>query len=73
MKVTYFGGSDEDWAKFWLKRTGWKPTDVAKRIAEEHAPGKMVIADIGGGHGRDTYGCPKRVSTPSYLSLIDIP
>lgn len=53
MRIDYVCGLQEDGAKFWLKRTGWKSTEVAKKIAQEEDPEEMgYIADIGGGHGR---------------------
>jgi ubiquinone/menaquinone biosynthesis C-methylase UbiE len=54
MKVSYVRGLEEDGAKFWLKRVGWEPSEVARKIAQENDPKKGgYIADIGGGHGRE--------------------
>lgn len=54
MKTSYIRNSEENYAKFWLKRLCWEPTDVAKKIAGENSPEKTgYIADIGGAHGRE--------------------
>ena len=54
MKVSYVRGSEEDGAKFWLRRIGWEASEVAKRIVEENDPGETgYIADVGGAHGRE--------------------
>ena len=54
MKVSYVRGSEEDGAKFWLRRVGWEASEVAKRIVEENDPGETGhIADVGGAHGRE--------------------
>jgi len=55
MKLSYVRGLEEDGAKFWLSRVGWEPSEVAKKIVQENDPEKTdYIADIGGGHGRET-------------------
>jgi len=52
--LSYVGGLEQDGAKFWLKRAGWEPSDIAKEIAQENYPEKTAyVADIGGGHGRE--------------------
>jgi len=52
--VTYVRGLEEDGAKFWLKRVGWQPTDVAEEIVRKKAVREVnYIADVGGAHGRD--------------------
>jgi len=54
MKLGYVRGLEQDGAKFWLRRVGWEPSEVARKIAEENDPEKTgYIADIGGGHGRE--------------------
>jgi ubiquinone/menaquinone biosynthesis C-methylase UbiE len=54
MKLFYVRGLEEDGAKFWLKRVGWEPSEVARKIAQENDPKKTgYVADIGGGHGRE--------------------
>jgi len=54
MKVSYVRGSEEDGAKFWLRRVGWEASEVAKRIIEENDPAETgYVADVGGGHGRE--------------------
>ena len=55
MKPIYVRSSEQDGAKFWFKRVGWEPSEMAKKIAQENDPKKTgYIADIGGGHGRET-------------------
>jgi ubiquinone/menaquinone biosynthesis C-methylase UbiE len=55
MKVSYVGNSEQEGAKFWLKRVGWEPSEAARKIAQESSPATTsFIADIGGGHGRET-------------------
>jgi ubiquinone/menaquinone biosynthesis C-methylase UbiE len=54
MKLVYVRGLEEDGARFWLKRVGWKPSEVARKVAKENDPKKTsYVADIGGGHGRE--------------------
>ena len=54
MKLSYVNSLEQDGAKFWLKRVGWEPSEVAKQIAQENFPKKTsYVADIGGGHGRE--------------------
>jgi ubiquinone/menaquinone biosynthesis C-methylase UbiE len=54
MKLSYVRGVEQDGAKFWLKRVGWEPSEVARKIAQENDPNETsYIADIGGGHGRE--------------------
>jgi ubiquinone/menaquinone biosynthesis C-methylase UbiE len=54
MKLVYVRGLEEDGAKFWLKRVGWEPSEVARKIAGENDPKRTsYVADIGGGHGRE--------------------
>ena len=61
MKLVYVRSSERDGAKFWLKRVGWEPSEVAKRIAQENDPRKTgYIADIGGGHGREALWLAQR-------------
>jgi len=48
------GGSEREGAESWLRRVGWKRSEVAKQIAEENDPEETgFVADIGGGHGRE--------------------
>jgi ubiquinone/menaquinone biosynthesis C-methylase UbiE len=55
MKVSYVGNSEREGAEFWVKRVGWEPSEAAKKIAQEVNPAiTWYIADIGGGHGRET-------------------
>jgi len=52
MKLSYVRGLEQDGAKFWLRRVGWEPSEVAKKIAQENDPEKTgYVVDIGGGHG----------------------
>jgi ubiquinone/menaquinone biosynthesis C-methylase UbiE len=51
-KINYVAGSEEDGARFWLQRTGWQPSCASKAIASRY-PKDIVLADIGGAHGRD--------------------
>ncbi len=54
MRLSYVRGLEQDGAKFWLSRVGWKPSEVAKEIAHENDPEKTsYVADIGGGRGRE--------------------
>ena len=54
MKLSYVRGLEQDGAEFWLRRVGWEPSEVAKKIAQENDPQKTsYVADIGGGHGRE--------------------
>jgi ubiquinone/menaquinone biosynthesis C-methylase UbiE len=75
VKVSYVGGSDEEGAKAWLRRVGWKPSEAAKKIAQENDPHKVGhIADIGGGHGREALwlaeqGFPSILIEPNRYSL----
>ena len=75
MRVSYVGGSEQDGAKFWLKRIGWEPSEVARKIAEENNPEKTsYIADIGGAHGREAawlaeQGFPSILVEPNKCSL----
>ena len=65
MKPIYVRSSEQDGAKFWFKRVGWEPSEVAKKIAQENDPKKTgYIADIGGGHGREKR-CVLCVNQPS--------
>ena len=48
-----FFNSEKQWADFWLSRVGWEPSWAARRIAET-CDRSALIADIGGGHGRDS-------------------
>jgi len=55
LEVTYVRGLEEEGARFWLKRVGWHPSDVAEEIVKKNAPREIeYIADVGGAHGRDT-------------------
>ena len=45
--------SEKEWAGFWIGRVGWQQSWAAKRIAESCDPAGL-IADVGGGHGRDS-------------------
>jgi len=55
MKLSFTGTSEQDGAKFWLNRIGWTPSESVKKIAQENNPTKTsYVADIGGGHGRET-------------------
>ena len=37
-----------------MRRVGWEPSEVAKKIAQENVPEKTgYVADVGGGHGRE--------------------
>jgi len=57
MKLVYVRGLEEDGAKFWLKRVGWEPSEVAKKIAQENDPKKTsYVADIGGATDARPYG-----------------
>jgi hypothetical protein len=47
MKVSYVRGSEEDGAKFWLRRVGWEASEVAKRIVEENDPGETSVVRTG--------------------------
>lgn len=75
MKLVYVRGLEEDGAKFWLKRVGWEPSEVAKKIAQENDPKKTsYVADIGGGHGREALwlaeqGFPSILVEPNNCSL----
>ena len=61
MKSSYVRSSERDGAKFWLKRVGWEPSEVAEKIAQENDPRKTgYIADIGGGHGREALWLAQR-------------
>nr|MDO8098096.1 class I SAM-dependent methyltransferase [Candidatus Njordarchaeota archaeon] len=54
VKLSYVCESEQDGAEFWLKRVGWEPSELAKKIAQENDPKKTsYIADIGGAHGRE--------------------
>ncbi len=51
-----FSAGDESqkrWAGFWLGRTGWQPSWAARGMAEKCHP-SAPVADVGGGHGRDS-------------------
>ena len=75
MKLVYVRGSEEDGAKFWLKRVGWEPSEVARKIAKENDPKRTsYVADIGGGHGREALwlaeqGFPTILVEPNNFSL----
>jgi ubiquinone/menaquinone biosynthesis C-methylase UbiE len=75
MKLVYVRGMEEDGAKFWLKRVGWEPSEVARTIAKENDPKKTsYVADIGGGHGREALwlaeqGFPSILVEPNNYSL----
>ena len=75
MKLVYVRGLEEDGAKFWLKRVGWEPSEVARKIAQENDPKKTsYVADIGGGHGREALwlaeqGFPSILVEPNKYSL----
>jgi SAM-dependent methyltransferase len=49
-----FFNSEEQWANFWIRRVGWRPSWAARRIAKSCKP-TSLIADIGGAHGRDSF------------------
>lgn len=54
MRISYVHGLEEDGAKFWLRRVGWEPSEIAQKIAQENNPEEIsYVADIGGGHGRE--------------------
>jgi len=54
MKLVYVRDLEQDGAEFWLKRVGWEPSEVARKITQENDPRKTgYVADIGGGHGRE--------------------
>ena len=54
MKVSFVRGSEEDGAKFWLRRVGWEASEVAERISVENDPGETgYVTDVGGAHGRE--------------------
>jgi len=75
MRLSYIRGLEQDGAKFWLRRVGWEPSEVAKEIAQEHDPEKTsYVADIGGGHGREALwlaeqGFPSILVEPNKYSL----
>ena len=75
MKLVYVRGSEEDGAKFWLKRVGWEPSEVARRIAAESDPKRTrYVADVGGAHGREALwlaeqGFPTILVEPNSFSL----
>jgi ubiquinone/menaquinone biosynthesis C-methylase UbiE len=75
MKLVYVRGLEQDGAKFWLKRVGWQPSEVAKQIARENDPKKTsYVVDIGGGHGREALwlaeqGFPSILIEPNLYSL----
>ncbi|MFH0748357.1 MAG: class I SAM-dependent methyltransferase [Candidatus Bathyarchaeota archaeon] len=75
MRISYVGGSEEDSAKFWLRRVGWEASEVAKKIAQEYDPDETgYVADIGGGHGREALwlaeqGFPSILIEPNKYSL----
>jgi len=53
-KLVYVRALEREGAKFWLKRVGWKPSEVARNIARENDPKKIgYVADVGGAHGRE--------------------
>ena len=67
MRLSYVRGLEQDGAKFWLRRVGWEPSEVAKRIAQENNPEKTgYVADIGGGHGRDALWLAEK----KFLSIL---
>lgn len=72
MKVTYIRGSEESGARFRLRRVGWEPSGAAKKIAEYFSK-EIVIANVGGGHGRDTLWLVGMVSNVSCSSRTSIP
>jgi ubiquinone/menaquinone biosynthesis C-methylase UbiE len=75
MKLVYVRGLEEDGAKFWLKRVGWEPSEVARKIAEENdAKRTSYVEDIGGGDGREALwlaerGFPSILVEPNNCSL----
>jgi len=75
MKLSYVAGLEDDGAKLWLRRVGWTPSEVAKKIAQENEPEKTTyVADIGGGHGREALwlaeqGFPSILVEPNKYSL----
>ena len=75
MKLVYVRGSEEDGAKFWLKRVGWEPSEVARKIAKENDPKRTRhVADVGGAHGREALwlaeqGFPTILVEPNNFSL----
>lgn len=61
MKLSYVHGLEKEGADFWLKRVGWEPSEVARKIARENNPEDIdFIADVGGGHGRDALWLAER-------------
>jgi ubiquinone/menaquinone biosynthesis C-methylase UbiE len=75
MKLFYVRGLEKGGAKFWLKRVGWEPSDVAREIAQENDLKKTCyVADVGGAHGRDALwlaeqGFPSILVEPNNYSL----
>ena len=75
MKVSFVGNSEQEGAKFWVKRVGWEPSEVARKIAQEaNRATTGFIADIGGAHGRETlwlaeYGFSAILVEPNKYSL----
>lgn len=75
MKISYVGGLDRDGARFWLKRVGWEPSEVAKQIAQENDLERTgYVADVGGAHGREAlwlaeHGFPSILIEPNKYSL----
>ena len=62
MKLVYVRGLEEDGAKFWLKRVGWEPSEVARKIAQENDPEETsLVADIGGATDPKLYGLRNKV------------
>ena len=75
MKLFYVRGLEKEGAKFWLKRVGWEPSDVAREIAQENDPKETsYVADVGGAHGREVLwlaeqGFPSILVEPNNYSL----
>jgi hypothetical protein len=62
MKLVYVRGLEEDGAKFWLKRVGWEPSEVARKIAQENDPEETSLAaDTGGATDAKLYGLRNKV------------
>ena len=54
MRVNYVRGLEENGAKFWLRRVGWEPSEVAEKIARQNDSEKTgYVANISGGDGRE--------------------
>lgn len=67
MKLSYVHGLELDSAEFWLNRVGWEPSEVAKKISQENDSEKIsLVADVGGGHGRDALWLAEK----DFLSIL---